>query len=104
MTATYTKLRSGDWGIRVQGDGCTIASLHSGLSIAVAKRDGSTRHETIDRVVWRDGRTAICAIRAQSRNRSRSNDGLRDAYRHGWDGKIGSPSYYSSGAFDELDM
>lgn len=29
---------------------------------------------------------------------------LRAAYRHGWDGKIGSASYYSSGAFDEIDQ
>jgi hypothetical protein len=29
---------------------------------------------------------------------------LAAAYRYGWDGKVGSPSYYSSGAFDELDQ
>lgn len=29
---------------------------------------------------------------------------LREAYRHGWDGKVGSASYYSSGAFDEIDQ
>lgn len=46
---------------------------------------------------------AVSISQSQPR-RSRYDDGLRDAYRHGWDGRIGSASYYSSGAFDELDQ
>lgn len=101
MTATYTKLKSGNWGIRVQGE------AKAGDYVSVTKKDGTTKTERIERVVWTGNGISLCAIKragGYGRSRRYGSDGLRDAYRHGWDGRIGSPSYYSSGAFDELDM
>jgi hypothetical protein len=49
------------------------------------------------------GRLKAYADRAKRDEANGITPELRDAYRHGWDGKIGSPSYYSSGAFDEID-
>lgn len=72
----------------------------------------------------RDGSMQFWAVRSDVRitseySKPKSIRGLRDyaerlrksgdtpeldaCRRRGWDGKIGSPSYYSSGAFDELD-
>jgi hypothetical protein len=41
---TYSKLPDGSWGIRG-------TNLVPGAVVAVAKRDGTTKHETIDRIV-----------------------------------------------------
>lgn len=91
-TATYTKLRNGDWGVRVQG------TIGPGMEVIVTTRSGKTRRETVRKVLWRGNGICICTI-----DRGCKNDGLTEAYRHGWDGQIGSPSYYWSGAFDEID-
>ena len=100
MKATYTKLRNGNWGIRVEG------SARKGDTITVSKKSGETKTEEVSAVVWSGNGITLCAISqhdSRPRYRRDDEDGLRDAYRHGWDGKIGSPSYYSSGAFDEID-
>lgn len=105
MNATYTKLKSGEWGVRV--DGCP--DLAAGDVIEVTKRDGSTEVEQIERVLFRSGSAAICAIsRKAARKPSRAAatpqpNRTRDTYRrkYGWDGVVGSPSYYSSGLYDE---
>lgn len=44
------------------------------------------------------------AKRAKEEGEGYLSPGLREAKRYGWDGIIGSSSYYSSGAFDELDI
>jgi hypothetical protein len=43
---TYAKLRDGSWGVRVQG------AAASGDVVVVTKRDGTSKTETIGRVVW----------------------------------------------------
>lgn len=66
MTATYTKLRDGSWGIRVAG------SARAGATITVHKKSGETRSETVARVLWtgkdsRSGETvSLCAIGRES--------------------------------------
>jgi len=60
MIATYTKLKSGDWGIRIEG-----GKPESGSSITVSKRDGSSKIESIDKVLWSDGKVSLCSIAKQ---------------------------------------
>lgn len=56
INATYAKLRSGDWGIR------STAALRAGDSIAVTKRDGSTKTETVAKIVFTGGGVTLAAI------------------------------------------
>lgn len=56
MTASYTKLRSGDWGIRVEGN------IQNGNSILVTKKSGETKPETVDKVIWRGDGITLCTI------------------------------------------
>lgn len=44
-TATFTKLRTGAWGVKGRG-------LRAGQAVTVTKRDGATSTVTIDRVTW----------------------------------------------------
>lgn len=53
---SYTKLRSGAWGVRVDGPAT------AGSTVEVVKRDGTRRTETVERVLWTDGTVSICAI------------------------------------------
>jgi hypothetical protein len=46
---TYTKLRDGSWGLR----GADIRKGDEGCTVTVQKKDGTTKDEVIDRVVWR---------------------------------------------------
>ena len=46
-TATFTKLRSGAWGVKGH-------SLASGRIVRVTKRSGESQMVTIDRVMWSD--------------------------------------------------
>lgn len=62
MQATFTKLRSGDWGIRVEG-----SPPAQGASISVAKRDGSRDVVVVDRVLWSGDGIALCAIQRRGR-------------------------------------
>lgn len=105
MTATFTKLKSGEWGVRVED----CPDIAAGDVVKVTKRDGSTEVEQIERVLFRSGNAAICAIsRKAAHTPSRvaakpQPNKVRDTYRrkYGWDGVVGSPSYYSSGLYDE---
>lgn len=61
--ATFTKLRSGAWGLRVTG-----GAASPGAFLAVTKRDGTTQQVTVGEVVWqgKDEKTgqpiAICTM------------------------------------------
>lgn len=68
MIATYTKLRNGSWGIRI--DSRTSGGLHydvrPGSIVTVNKRDGSAVTVTVDQIVWQDkAGTYLCTFRAQ---------------------------------------
>lgn len=54
---TYTKLRSGEWGVRV-----TTGPVAQGDQVTVSKKDGSTARETIARVVWTGEGVSLCEI------------------------------------------
>lgn len=61
MKASYTKLKSGDWGIRIEKPAGPDA-LRAGTTVTVMKRDGSSKTETVGCVLWADNDVAICAI------------------------------------------
>ena len=74
--ATYTKLKSGDWGIKLAG------KATPGQRINVTKKSGETKAETVGSVVWTDGQTSICTIQRQAHNGGRGgSDGSE--YRGG---------------------
>lgn len=52
FTATYTKMKSGEWGLRIQAK--TRLHFSEGSVALVTKKDGSTKEELIGRVVWKD--------------------------------------------------
>lgn len=67
MKATYTKLRDGSWGVRLEG-----GPLPAGSTVTVTKRDGGQKQETIKAVVWsgKDKHTgaevSVCSIKSAS--------------------------------------
>jgi hypothetical protein len=60
MKASYTKLKSGAWGVRVEG------MVSDGQSITVRKKDGSEKSETIEKVLWAGQGVSLCAIKQVS--------------------------------------
>lgn len=66
MTASYAKLKSGDWGIRVTG-----GNVSTGSTVTVTKKDGTTKTETVTQVVWSGNGVTLCAV-APSRQPARS--------------------------------
>lgn len=55
--STYTKLKNGDWGVRVTG-----VKPREGDRITVTKKDGSTKTEVVERVVWSGDGVHLCPI------------------------------------------
>lgn len=52
MKATYTKLKSGEWGVKVEGDvGETTNAARLG-AVKVAKKDGSVKEQRLGKQVW----------------------------------------------------
>lgn len=107
--ATFMKLRSGEWGIKFGK--ADKGQAKPGARVSVRTRAGEIKQVTIKTVVSQGSDYAICAIesdRAPS-NRGRSYGGRgygrgygrEDCRKYGWDGVVGSPSYYSSGQYDE---
>lgn len=62
MHVTYTKLKSGAWGIRVS-DGTVV----KGQTVTVQKKSGDTRRETVTKVLWTDSQVTLCAIEQRRR-------------------------------------
>jgi hypothetical protein len=58
QTASYKKLNSGAWGIRVVSDEPVV----TGSTVTVTKRDGSEKSESISKVLWAGGGIYLCAI------------------------------------------
>ena len=50
MVATYSRLKSGNWGVRVRLDN-PFEEAPKG-TIEVTKKDGSTKQETLKTLVW----------------------------------------------------
>lgn len=99
MTATYTKLKSGEWGVRVEG------SVKVGQSITVRKKSGETKTETVAKVVWTGDGISLCAVSSGSKSlyTPKSSRGRRtgcacgsiEGEYHSW--------YCDTCRFDELD-
>lgn len=62
MAATFTKLRSGDWGIKIARDGGYLPK--AGEYVEVESRDGRKSLKAVGRVVWSNDEVAICTINA----------------------------------------
>lgn len=58
VTATWTKLRDGSWGVRVAGP------ARAGERLTVTKRDGSSSLVTLGEVAWTDGAVSLCRVAA----------------------------------------
>jgi hypothetical protein len=87
--ATYAKLRSGNWGVRVEGE------VTPGQVVTVTKKDGSTRTETIDRVVWSGNGVSLCTIKPTTR----SGGGYGRGGRYGDGGPRGHQPCYMCGSY-----
>jgi formamidopyrimidine-DNA glycosylase len=105
--ATYTKLKSGNWGIRVQSE-----EVEAGNEIPVTKKSGETKIEVVERVLWTGNGISLCAIRQSQYSCSSS----RSSYtrRRGGCRDCGGPivdarhhramhGYCGACAFDEFD-
>ena len=57
MGATYAKLNTGAWGVRVAGP-----KPVEGVGVLVTKRDGTAKTEVIERVLWSGQGVYLCAI------------------------------------------
>ena len=61
---TYTKLKSGAWGLRIVGSWRVLA----GDRVTVSKKDGSRKEETVGAVLWSGDGVMLCSIQpTQSR-------------------------------------
>ena len=95
-TATFTKLRSGAWGIRA------TTKVAEGDRVEISKKDGTTKMETVAKIVWTDGSSVwLCAIGAPATTAAKSRrtfvpcgyPGCNEAYCDDCDGAGG----YASG-------
>jgi hypothetical protein len=61
-TATFTRLKDGSWGLRVQGK--MKLDLVPGYALDVHKKDGTCSSECIGRVLWQDATKFVylCSI------------------------------------------
>jgi hypothetical protein len=77
MKATYTKLRDGTWGIKTVG-GCPA----KGATVAVAKKDGSSKSEVVASVLWRgnDEQGRVCALAKITAVPARQSRGEEEGY------------------------
>src|SRR4051812_33021727 len=57
--ATFSRLRHGDWGLRVTG------KCQAGMRVTVTKRDGSSSQIIIGRVLWEGDDYTLCTIGAE---------------------------------------
>lgn len=98
---SYTKLKSGNWGIR------STTAIAAGQTVTVTKRDGGTKLETVERVVWSGNGVWLAAIaqRAQSSTSSRYAGRERMGSGHGYAAPVAGYSRYctdnsSCGCYD----
>jgi hypothetical protein len=75
MATTYTKLRSGDWGIR------STETLAAGMTVQVTKKSGESKTETVDHVIWTGNGVTLASIA-----RSAAPASPRGSYRRRGDG------------------
>lgn len=61
MQATYSKLKDGTWGVRVEFSG--KGSISAGDRVVVKKKSGEKKEEVIDRVLWKGNGIFLCSIK-----------------------------------------
>lgn len=64
MNATYTKLNSGEWGVRVEGARPSVGDV-----LDVRKRSGETKQERVAGIVWEGNGVVLCTISAAAKRR-----------------------------------
>lgn len=69
MKATYTKLRTGDWGLRIEG-----ARVGEGTPVVVVKRSGERKSERVGRVVWSGNGVTLATISRSATRRTSRRD------------------------------
>ena len=67
MEATWTKLKSGAWGVRVPGPAI------EGACITVRKKSGETANVTVREVVWSNGDISLCTVQGKKSTHSSSS-------------------------------
>jgi len=77
MATTYTKLRDGSWGVRVEGP-----APAAGLTVTVTKKSGETKAEKIGKVLWTGNGVSLCSIEG-SKPANGSSNGQTQAPRRG---------------------
>lgn len=92
--ASWTKLKSGDWGVTVSG------VVKVGDSIEVKTKGGKVKTVTITRIVWSGGGKSICAVEQEAKQ-SRRNEGWRG---NGCSACRAKGDWCDRCAFDEFDM
>jgi hypothetical protein len=78
MAITYTKLKSGDWGLRATGE-----NLTSGQRVTVTKANGDSKLETVGKVLWNDNGVTLATIARGSFNGSQATNRSRTSGRRG---------------------
>ena len=76
MSATYSKLKSGEWGIRVQG---TVKAVDV---VTVTTKSGEVKTETVAKVVWTGQGVTLCAVKPKPKAPAQ-NGGHGNAGNHG---------------------
>lgn len=96
MNATYTKLNSGDWGVKIVGE-----KPAEGSAITVKKKSGESKIETIGKVIWSGSGAHLCTItKAGAASTSSGSRSGRQRYtRRGDGGPRGSRPCYMCGSY-----
>lgn len=58
MSTTYTKLRDGSWGLRINNNAHVVA----GQTVTVTKKSGETKVEQVGRVLWSGDGVTLATI------------------------------------------
>lgn len=61
MACTYTKLRSGNWGVR------STSALYPGQTVTVTTKAGASKTERVERVIWSGSGVWLAAIQRSQR-------------------------------------
>lgn len=64
---TFTKLRTGNWGVKLPG------RARAGQEVMVQTRAGEQKRVVVGRVVWSGNDVSICTIASQARTATVSN-------------------------------
>lgn len=75
MPITYSKLKTGNWGLR------STTALTEGASVTVVKKSGDTKSERVGRLVWRSDDGSVFLYACADEGRAPGSNGARSARR-----------------------